>query len=334
MTRALSAIVGIMTFIDVGIATAAERVTLDNFKRAETHYYMKERAEVGCFGKICHERTPKPVEDQSVIRLNRDTLYSFGVFDLTSPVAITMPDAGNRFQSLVVINEDHYIKLVSYEPGTYTLSRDSVGSRYAFVAIRTFMDPNNPADVASAHTLQDEIKSAQTDQGRLELPDWDQTERRKLHDALLGLGPFLPDSRREFGDVNEVDPVRHLVATSGGWGGNREQDALYVSVNPKANDGATPHTLTVKDVPVDGFWSITVYNDKGFYEKPENAISINNVTAKKNPDGSVTVNFGGNPSKPNYLRIMPGWNYTVRLYRPRSELLEGKWIFPSATPSD
>jgi hypothetical protein len=39
----------------------------------------------------------------------------------------------------------------------------------------------------------------------------------------------------------------------------------------------------------------------------------------------------GDPNQPNYLRIVPGWNYTVRLYRPRAEVLDGKWIFPEAT---
>lgn len=37
-------------------------------------------------------------------------------------------------------------------------------------------------------------------------------------------------------------------------------------------------------------------------------------------------------SAPNYLPIMPGWNYTVRLYRPRKELLDGVWKFPEAQP--
>ena len=68
---------------------------------------------------------------------------------------------------------------------------------------------------------------------------------------------------------------------------------------------------------------------QGIYEAPENAISVNNVTAKKDADGAVTVHFGGDPAQPNYLRIMPGWNYTVRLYRPRAEVLDGKWAFPA-----
>lgn len=314
-------------------AIGAERVTIDNFNRAETHFYMKARADSGCFGKLCSERGPMAVDKQEVIRLNRDTPYTAGVFDLTSPVTITMPRTDGRFQSLAVINEDHYIKLVSYKPGAYTLTQKNVGTRYAYVIIRTFMDPNNPADIEKVHKLQDDIKVAQANPGKLELPDWDQAQRQKLHDVLLSLGAFLPDSHRSFGDAKEVDPIRHLIATAVGWGGNREQDAIYLNVTPKENDGQKPYTFTVKDVPVDGFWSATVYNAKGFYEAPETAISVNNVTAQKDKDGAVTVHFGGDPKAPNYLRIMPGWNYIVRMYRPRASVIDGKWTFPEAAPA-
>ena len=51
---------------------------------------------------------------------------------------------------------------------------------------------------------------------------------------------------------------------------------------------------------MDGFWSITIYNAKGFFEAPENAISVNNETAKKDADGAVTVHFGGDPSQANF----------------------------------
>ncbi len=57
------------------------------------------------------------------------------------------------------------------------------------------------------------------------------------------------------------------------------------------------------------------------------------MTAKKNADGSVTIQFGGEPgSAPNVLPITPGWNYMVRLYRPRKEILKGAWKFPDAVP--
>ena len=56
-------------------------------------------------------------------------------------------------------------------------------------------------------------------------------------------------------------------------------------------------------------------------------------TAKKGGDGSVTVQFGGCDGKtPNCLPITPGWNYMVRIYRPRKEVLDGTWKFPEAEP--
>jgi hypothetical protein len=64
-----------------------------------------------------------------------------------------------------------------------------------------------------------------------------------------------------------------------------------------------------------------------------NAYAVNSITAKRGPDGSVTIQFGGCDGKiPNCLPITPGWNYTVRLFRPRAEILAGTWTFPLAQP--
>ena len=101
----------------------------------------------GCFAKLCNDREPTPVDKQPVVRMNRDTLYSVAVFDLTSPVTIVKPDTGKRFQSMVVINQDHYIPLVAYDTGTYTLTQEKVGTRNAIVLFRTFVDPNDPTDI-------------------------------------------------------------------------------------------------------------------------------------------------------------------------------------------
>jgi hypothetical protein len=138
-----------------------------------------------------------------------------------------------------------------------------------------------------------------------------------------------------FGPRDEVDPVRHLIGTAVGWGGNPESAALYISATAANNDGATLYKLRVPaDVPVDGFWSISLYNADGFFQKNEHdAYSVNNITAKKDADGSVSVQFGGCDGKiANCLPIMKGWNYTVRLYRPRAEILDGSWKFPEAQP--
>ncbi|QMW21504.1 DUF1214 domain-containing protein [Sandaracinobacteroides saxicola] len=312
---------------------AAETVTIDNFIRAETHFYMAGQVASGCFAKLCHQARTPPVDNQPVIRINRDTLYSQGVFDLSTPLTITMPDAGKRYQMLSVINEDHLIRHVSYTAGPVTLTREMVGSRYAFVIVRTFVQPNNAADARAVAALQAGIGVAQASPGAFEVPEWNQDQRAALRSALLGVGRFMPDSRRTFGDAGDTDPVRRLVGTAGGWGGIAERDAIYLNERVANNDGVQPYVLTVGKVPVDAFWSVTVYNAKGFYEGPETAISLNNVSARQNEDGTTTIRFGGDPRAPNALRIMPGWNYTVRLYRPRPEILDGRWRFPAAKPA-
>ena len=92
----------------------------------------------------------------------------------------------------------------------------------------------------------------------------------------------------------------------------------------------------MKDVPVDGFWSVSVYDSEGYFQPNEyNAYSLNNITARKDADDSITIQFGGCDGKiANCLPTMPRWNYSVRLYRPRAEILDGKWTFPQAQPTN
>jgi hypothetical protein len=307
-------------------------VNIDTFTRAETDHYFKKRVEQGALGQFVHDREPTPIDRQPIIRMNRDTPYSVAIFDLATPVTLVKPDTGGRFQSILVINEDHYLQRVIYDPGTYTFTQAEMGTRYIQMAVRTFVDPNDPKDLADFRKAQDGIKMTQASRGSFEVPNWDQRQLAEVRKAILGLSPFVPDSKGMFGSKDEVQPVRHLLGTAGGFGGNREQDAIYLNVTPQSNEGKTAYTLKVRDVPVDGFWSVIVYNQDGFFEPPANAISVNNVTAKKDPDGTTTIRFGGDPNAPNYLRIMPGWNYMVRLYRPRREILSGAWKFPEAQP--
>ena len=88
-------------------------VTPDNFVRAESDLYFGNLVKEGGVGKLFHRREPAAIDNQTVIRLNRDTLYSSAVFDLDAgPVTITLPDAGKRFMSMQVIDEDEYTPLV------------------------------------------------------------------------------------------------------------------------------------------------------------------------------------------------------------------------------
>jgi len=307
-------------------------VTPDNFVRAESDLYLSGVVKDGGFGKFMHRREPTPIAKQTVIRMNRDTLYSAAVFDLDAgPVTVTLPDPGKRFLSMQAINEDEYTPEVHYGAAVRTLTKDQIGTRYVIVAVRILVDPNDPKDVETVHALQDAITVSQPGgPGTFAIPNWDASSQVKVREALLSLGSTVPDTKAMFGPKGSVDPVRHLIGSAVAWGGNPEEDALYLNVTPTHNDGKTIYKLSVKDVPVEGFWSISVYDDKGhFVANPQNAYSLNNLTAKPAEDGSFAIQFGGcDGAIVNCLPVPPGWNYLVRLYRPKPEILQGAWTFP------
>ncbi len=305
------------------------KVTIDNFVRAETDNYFKIRTNDGCFGKLCHNKAAADVNHQSIIRTNRDTRYSYGIFDLTSPLTITIPKTDNgRFISMMVIQEDSYIR-VFYEPGNYTLTKDNVGTRFIHITVRILVDPNSAEDNKIVDDLQSKLIVKQVNVGKLEIPNWDEVSLNKTRNLILGLAKDIPNSKGCFGTQSEVTEMRQIIGTAGGYGGNPEKDALYFNLNPPNDDGIKAYTLTLKDVPVDAFWSVSLYNEKGYYEvNPYNSYNINSVTAKKNADGSATIHFGGDPSNPNFLYITKGWNYMIRLYRPHKEILDGVWHVP------
>lgn len=330
-------VAGVRAETDPSNREAAEAIPVNaiNFVRAETDSYLAMMVAQGYYANFTHIREPTPISEQNVIRQNRDTLYSGAVFDLTSPVTIKMPDNQGRFQSLLILNQDHFVVGVEHEGGDYTFTMDEAGTRYIAVIVRTFMDPADPADIEKARRLQDGISFEQSDTGTFDVPDWDRVSLDRTRGLLNALAADLPtDLRGAFGTRDEVDPIMHFIITGAGWGGNPPTAAVYSLVTPTGNDGTTPHAIKVKDVPVDGFWSITVYNEDGFMEANEfDAYSINNVTGERNKDGSVTVHFGGcQDRRVNCLPITPGWNYAVRLYRPRAEIVDGSWVFPEPKP--
>jgi hypothetical protein len=310
-------------------------VNADNFVRAETDNYLAEFVNNGALGRFVHVREPAPIDDQDVVRLNRDTLYSQAVFDLDAgDVTITLPNAGPRYMALQIIDEDHYTLGVEHAPAARVLTKADVGTRYVAALVRTLVDPADEADLDEVHRLQDAIAVSQAAVGTADLPPWDQKSLSTVRDALKVLASGLSNFEHAFGSKGEVDPLRRLVGAAAGWGGNPDYEAMYLGVTPERNDGKTVYRLKVRDVPVDGFWSVSVYNAAGYFEKNERgAYSLNSITAKKDADGGITVQFGGCDGEvANCLPITPGWNYLVRLYRPRAEVRDHSWTFPSAEP--
>jgi len=312
-------------------------VTPENFPRAESDLNFASVVKEAGLGKFVHRRDPVALDHQGLVRMNRDTLYSAAVFDLDAgPVAITLPDAGKRFVSMQIVDEDADTFEVVYGSGaTTTLTRQAVGSRYALAAVRIFVDAGDPRDVDAVRALQGAIKVEQPGgPGAFVVPNWEAASQVDVRAGLTALAETLPDTRGLFGRRGAGDPVRRLIGAGAAWGGLPEQDELFVNVVPARNDGKTVNRLTLKDVPVDGFWSVSVYDADGrFAQNPQKSFTVNSVTGEVGPDGAIVIQFGGCDGHiPNCLPTPPDWSYVVRLYRPRAELVDGTWKLPEAEP--
>jgi hypothetical protein len=306
-------------------------VNVANFVRAESDAAIKKLYNMVGLNNWLHFRAPTPLDQQNVIRMNRDTLYSAVVLDLSEPATVIMPETGGRYQSLQVISQDHY-SFAKIEPGRYELTQKEVGSRYAYIIVRTFCDADDPDDVKATNALQDALK-VEGGSGSLDLPDWNIEQVMEARDALNTLAKLGASNVGAFGTKEEVDPINHLIFTAAGWGGLPNKHTIADVGAVEKNDGS-PHVLNVpQEVPVRAFWSVIVYDADGFI--PENDLGIysyNNVTAKPNEDGSITIHFGGDPDQINYLPIAAGWNYAIRMYEPGKEILDGSWTFPKIVP--
>jgi hypothetical protein len=307
-------------------------VNVDNFAKAESdRMFAALLGRAGGLGVWHHDRALASLDEQTVIRQNRDTLYSFLILDISGGATLTLPDGGDRYLSAMIVNQDHYINAVLHAPGDHRLTVDEHDTDYVLVAVRILVDPTDPDDLAAVNALQDQLAVTAGSARPFELTDYEEPGFTDTRNALLELAKGVPGFDRAFGRREDVDPVRHLLGAAAGWGGLPATEAHYVNVNPGLPVGA--YSVTVADVPVDAFWSLSVYDAEGFFERDETRPhNMNSVTATPNDDGSITVNLGGDDDVPNHLPIPEGWNLLVRLYRPRPEVLDGRWTFPAVEP--
>ncbi|MGW0039210.1 DUF1214 domain-containing protein [Gordonia sp. NPDC003376] len=314
------------------------KVNADNFVRAESDVmFGRLLADSGGVGVWRHYREPTPLDHQPIVRQNRDTLYSQCIVDATDGVVLDLPEAGGRYMSAMVVTRDHHIPLIIHRPGTHRFDAAAVGSDFVLIGVRTLVDPGDSADVAEVNRLQDLLRVRTGSSRPFVVPDYDPDAAARTRTSLLALSADLPDFRGAFGPAGEVDPIRHLLGSASGWGGLPGSEATYVNVTPTFPDGvdaAGEFQMVLRDVPVDAFWSVSIYDADGYFRSnPLGVNNINSVTAAPEGDGSVIVRFGTHPAgEPNYLYTMPGWNLLIRLYRPHAEVVNGTWSAPAVRP--
>ena len=194
-------------------------VNVSNFVRAESDVAIKRIYDLLGLNTWIHYRAPVPISDQKIIRMNRDTLYSVAIVNLRKPLTLTIPENNGRYFTVEVIDEDHYAYEVFTQPGVYTLTESEVGTQFAELAVRVFINPDDPGDVAAAHSLQDGYNLKGGAKEPFVLPNYDMERYQSLFKMVQQLVALAgKDTIGSMGKRGEVDSLKHTVATIAGWG--------------------------------------------------------------------------------------------------------------------
>ena len=124
--------------VSAHLKNTAVPVNVNNYVMAETAGQFDRILKLtGGVNKLESFREPTPLDKQAVIRMNRDTLYSFAIVDISKGATLTMPETNGRYNSAMIVNENEYINKVFYEPGTHSLTKEEFATGYVLVAFRT-----------------------------------------------------------------------------------------------------------------------------------------------------------------------------------------------------
>ena len=308
-------------------------VTPETFIRAETDQTFSNTLKLsGAVNKFYHFRSVTPLDNQTVIRMNRDVLYSAGVVDTEDGATLTIPEMPDgRYASAMIIDNDHYVPLIIHEPGVHQLPGDT---KFIGIALRIQLyNPLDAEEVAMVNRLKDLFII--TANSHDEFPEfaWDNDSLRALHNEYNAefskYEKYPSDWAGARGKVNEA--TRHLAA-AGAWGLFPEWEATYLNYSG-GHDYRICHKATYQVPEYEAFWSITVYGSDGFMKSDNNLVNSSNV--KLNADGTFTVFFGSKETCGdvlNRLDTTEGWNFLMRIYRPGKSILDGSYKLPRAVP--
>lgn len=330
MTMLATMLVGVFS------AHAAENVTPENYARAEVDESFSSIVKDVGSNRFRHDRSLMPLDKQPAVTMNRDTVYSFGIFYAPAGTTITLPKSkDNRYQSAMILQNDDYTDQVFYAPGTFIIKAKT---EFIAVVARTQVDPRDPDDIKYIHVLQDGIvvklppgKKAK----EYKAPDWNLDQLRALRKKYQEEAKALPNFNETSGPRGVVDPHMLRIGASIALGLLPPQDAVYLYRDYHlSGDKCYQATYTKPDFKEGGFFSFTMYgSDKYLHSENSN---LNNRAVKFNDDGTFTVRYGpkaacGNAK--NWLAT-PGdnWYLGMRIYRPGKSVIDGTYTIPGPKP--
>jgi len=322
---------------DVG-KTESIVITLDNFIHADsTRAYLKELAQANNkVNTIRPNRIFPNTDNQDVIRMNSDTLYTKFILNVKGGATITTKDY-QGFQNIMVLDINHSEIATLMGAGTVKIDETMLTEgHHAFVIVRTGLlrDISEKEMFDKAHKAQDNISIAyKSSEPFIPSVNYDFSTLDKVKYKILENFVKHPQKdviKNGFGTVKTRDPDAAKVVIAIGWGGLSGTNAVYSSFTSTLE--RCSFTIDKPNLHFDkkGFFSVTIYNADGYIATMNYAINSDDMVANK--DGTYTINFlaSGEPIKEgekNVLRTPRGkvWTGILRAYYPKDKNETFSW---------
>jgi len=299
-----------------------------------------------------------------VVRSNNDTLYKAAWIYLgDGPVVIrSVSPSRDRFNAIQLQDERNAnYRNVIFPDGSYTLYH---GEPPAAIEGETIEVPSALSLVLARIEVKDKTDAQDLDAARAvfdgltiegptvrELPEVDllsgfedgvvQEAERRMRDTIRNVpyrqmivGPGQEPGR-------DVSLLYHATGTKEGWGGpapsHSSYETTFVDADGEALDGSKGvYVLVTQPPPVNGFWSITVYDatTSRFHPNKYDRYHFNNTTALQDDDGRYTFRFKTSCEDvdENCLEVPNGpFDVAARYYLPAPAIVSGDWTMPRPT---
>ena len=309
-------------------------VTSASYPTDESSHQFLKNQDLAGINTFLHNRDLAPTDKQPIVRLNRDTYYSFAVIDVSKGATITIPELPKgKYVSIEVVTEDHRIQAMRYGAGTFDFSTHKGSHIYALVRL------DGTFSGADAAKYQDQmvIKAKSSELFKAEpvnKKSFTEVENAlkaqmpaiTIRDGIHAIDGMFTDPRDASNETFTQE--KYTVGAAIGWAGAQVVDNIYeVSDNYPSN---VCHQSTFKDPKNEAFWSITVYNKVGFMFN--DVASVNSHNVKPNADGTFTVSYGCGDKAPNNIKTKNDsgvFNLGIRHYRPSKAVIDGYRILPT-----
>ncbi len=299
-------------------ATDSVAVTLENYKVAESDLAFSKVTRTVGMNRFLHRAVEAfDLQDQTVVRMNRDTIYSGAVVNASEGATVTLPESDGRYVSIMIVQNDHYIDQVFTTPGEHVIEADT---EFVMVVLRIRANANDPEDGDKIRALQQATRISAKATDPHVMPNYDMEQLEALRKQLTAEAAEMDSYNRMQGARGSVDERMHILGTAVGWGLLPDANARYLWYGQQDGQGCFQATYSVPPFYEPGFFSITMYDADGWLFS-DRAV-LNEYNLEFNNDGTFDVNFGecGDNAK-NNLPIVDGWNFLLRVYEPRLEEL-------------